>query len=54
MNNYLSIWPENESAPLDQEKKIKEYHKIKEIFITLDMLSFSFSNFPPLATDPAH
>jgi len=50
----LSTWSEDKSMPLDQEKKIKEYNKIKEIFITLDMLSFSFDNFPPLATDPAH
>jgi vacuolar-type H+-ATPase subunit D/Vma8 len=50
----LSTWTEDKSTPLDQEKKIKVYTKIKEIFITLDMLSFSFDNFPPLATDPAH
>jgi hypothetical protein len=50
----LSTWSEDKSKPLDQEKKIEKYTKIKEIFITLDMLSFSFDNFPPLATDPAH
>jgi hypothetical protein len=50
----LLTWSEDKSAPLDQEKKIREFNKIKEIFITLDMLSFSFDNFPPLATDPAH
>jgi hypothetical protein len=52
--SFLSTWLEDKSTNFDQAKKIKEYNKIKEIFITLDMLSFSFDNFPPLATDPTH
>lgn len=50
----LFTWSEDASMRFDQQKKTKEYARIKEIFITLDMLSFSFDNFPPLATDPAH
>jgi hypothetical protein len=52
--NSLSSWLEDKSNPLDQGEKIKEYTKLKEVFITIDMLSFSLHNFPPLATDPAH
>ena len=52
--NSLSTWLENKSTPLDQEKKIEEFTKMKELFITLDMLSFSLDNFPPLATGSTH
>ena len=51
----LSSWSEGDkSLSLDGAKKIKDFAKIKELFVTLDMLSFTFDNFPPLATDPAH
>jgi hypothetical protein len=52
--NSLSTWVENKSALLDQEKRIEEFTKMKNLFITLDMLSFSLENFPPLATESTH
>jgi hypothetical protein len=52
--NLLSTWSKHKIAANDQEYKTRVYAKIKEIFITLDMLSFSLKNFPPLATEPAH
>jgi vacuolar-type H+-ATPase subunit D/Vma8 len=52
----IATWSEDKFTPIDKDKdkKDREYPKMKELFITLDMLSFSFDNFPPLATDPAH
>jgi hypothetical protein len=36
------------------EKMMREFEKIKKIFITLYTLSFSPSNFPPVAVESAH
>jgi len=47
-------WSQDKKVASDQKKEIKDYTKVKEIFITMDMLSFSFDNFPPLAIAPTH
>lgn len=50
----LSKWTNINFDDANQEQTIQLYKKIKELFITLDMLSFSLDNFPPLATESAH
>ena len=38
----------------NQKNRIEQFDQIKRTFITLYTISFSFGNFPPVATEPFH
>jgi len=43
-----------ETTLSNQKNRIEQFDQIKRTFITLYTISFSFGNFPPVATEPFH
>jgi hypothetical protein len=47
-------WKGQKKVKTDNNQKATEFDHIKNLFITLYTLSFSPSNFPPVAVEPSH
>lgn len=61
--NNLQEWKKGYESWLKQEscdqvhcdqKELNEFNQLKKLFFTLYTLSFSFENFPSVATEPTH
>jgi hypothetical protein len=54
-HTHHEAWNRQRKAKTDNNRKaIEEFDQIKTLFITLYTLSFSPSNFPPVAVEPSH
>ena len=53
-NRYEAWNTLQETEASAEQEATQEYEKMKTAFITLYTLSFSPSNFPPVATEPSH
>jgi YesN/AraC family two-component response regulator len=51
---HHEAWNRQKKANIDKNQKAIEFGHIKNLFITLYTLSFSPSNFPPVAVEPSH
>jgi len=54
-NEGCEVWVKQLKLPSNNNKQeLEDFNKLKKDFITLYTLSFSFENFPPVATEPSH
>lgn len=51
---YETWFREQQSNQKDEQKRTEQFNDLKKIFFTLYTISFSFENFPPVATEPSH
>ena len=51
---HHEAWNRQKKANIDNNRKAIEFNHMLNLFITLYTLSFSPSNFPPVAVEPSH
>jgi hypothetical protein len=48
--NRFAAWTKQKTPLADETSQLKQYEELKRTFITLYTISFSFNNFPPVAS----
>ena len=51
---YAAWFSESGFNQMLEQKALEKFNEIKKTFFTLYTISFSFENFPPVATEPSH